>query len=271
MSRRAVLHQHPRMPEGPTILILQHQAQDFVGKTILRVRGTTMLDKNRLLDRRIVAVRSWGKHFLIDLGDFAVRVHLLMFGTCRINSREETAPRLGLSFENGEELNFYTCSVKYIEGPLELVYDWSADVLADAWDPSAARKKLRVMDKPVCDALLDQTVFSGVGNIIKNEVLFRTRIHPLSIASALPYVKGRELVRQARQYSFDFLAWKRAGVLKKHWLVHTKSICPRCQVPLLKAYLGATNRRSFFCEHCQKQYGELAAAGLAFETEAESQ
>ena len=30
----------------------------------------------------------------------------------------------------------------------------------------------------VCDALLDQTVFAGVGNIIKNEVLFRTGVHP---------------------------------------------------------------------------------------------
>jgi endonuclease-8 len=65
-------------------------------------------------------------------------------------------------------------------------------------------------------------------------------------------------VEQAREYSFDFLAWKRAYVLRKHWLVHNKRTCPRCEVPLVKAYLGETDRRSFYCERCQKKYGEAA-------------
>jgi endonuclease-8 len=109
-------------------------------------------------------------------------------------------------------------------------------------------------DALVCDALLDQTVFSGVGNIIKNEVLFRIRMHPLSRVGALPAPKLRELVAQARQYSFDFLAWKKAFVLKQHWLAHTKTICPRCEIPFVKAHLGKTQRRSFFCENCQQRY-----------------
>ena len=38
------------------------------------------------------------------------------------------------------------------------------------WDPAAARRKLRARpDAVVCDALLDQDVFAGVGTIIKNE------------------------------------------------------------------------------------------------------
>jgi endonuclease-8 len=112
-------------------------------------------------------------------------------------------------------------------------------VLSDAWDAAAARRKLRSMpDALVCDALLDQNVFAGVGNIIKNEVLFRIRVHPLSKLGALPAHKLRALVEQARQYSFDFLEWKKAFVLREHWLVHTKRSCPRCNVPLTKAYLG---------------------------------
>ena len=59
---------------------------------------------------------------------------------------------------------------------------------------------------------------------------------------------------QARQYSFDFLEWKKAFVLKKHWLAHTKRTCPRCDIALLKAHLGRTQRRSFFCESCQVRY-----------------
>ena len=96
-----------------------------------------------------------------------------------------------------------------------------------------------------CDALLDQQIFSGVGNIIKKEVLFRIRVHPGSTVGALPLRKRKELVEEAVQYSFDFLRWKKAFELKKHWLIHTKKICPRCHIPAIKEYMGKTNRRTF--------------------------
>jgi endonuclease VIII len=107
----------------------------------------------------------------------------------------------------------------------------------------------------VCDALLDQDIFAGVGNIIKNEVLFRIRLHPLSTVGALPAPKLRQLVEQARQYSFDFLEWKKQFVLKEHWLAHRKTTCPRCQLPLIKAKLGRTRRPTFYCEGCQRRHG----------------
>jgi len=216
------------MPEGPSIVILKEQAAGFAGRAIRRVEGNTSVDKERLLRQKIVALRSWGKHFLIELPGFSVRIHLLMFGSYRINEAKDVPPRLGLGFAKGE-LNFYTCSVKFIEEPLDEVYDWRADVMSDQWDPALARKKLRAApDMLACDALLDQDIFAGVGNIIKNEVLFRIRVHPLSPVGALPPARLRALVEQARQYSFDFYEWKKAFVLKKHWLAHTKTICPRC-------------------------------------------
>jgi endonuclease-8 len=109
-------------------------------------------------------------------------------------------------------------------------------------------------DMLACDALLDQDIFAGVGNIIKNEVLFRIRVHPMSTVGALPAPKLRALLAEALQYSFDFFEWKKAFVLKKHWLAHTRRSCPRCKIPLLKAHLGKTHRRSFFCERCQVRY-----------------
>jgi hypothetical protein len=124
--------------------------------------------------------------------------------------KSDAVPRLGLTLAEDTEFKFYTCSVRYIEGPLDKAYDWAADVLSDQRNPAAARKKLRAMPHALfCDALLDQAVFSGVGNIIKNEVLFRILLHPLSTVGALPAPKLRALVEQARQYSFDFLQWKR--------------------------------------------------------------
>jgi endonuclease-8 len=249
------------MPEGPSILIAAQTMGGFAGQKILRASGSAPLDMAALVGQRILALRSWGKHLLIEMPRFSVRIHFLMFGSWRMNERKDAEPKLSLGFAGGQELNFYTCAVKRVDAPLDQAYDWSADVLSDHWDAAAARRKLRLTPQMLaCDALLDQSIFSGVGNIIKNEVLFRTQIHPLSQVGALPPARLRALVDDARQYSFHFLAWKKAGVLKRHWLAHTREICPRCVIPFSKAHLGKTRRRSFFCAYCQHNYQPGPAA-----------
>jgi endonuclease-8 len=245
------------VPEGPSLVILKEESARFVGQKIVHAEGNTRtIDTARLAGQPILSLRTWGKQFLIELPDMVVRIHFLLFGSYRIDERRDRPPRLALVMEDGGEFNFYACSVKEVDRDLDAMFDWSADVMSDAWDPARARKKLRAApDMLACDALLDQQIFSGVGNIIKNEVLFRIRVHPLSTVGALSPPKLRALVQEARQYSFDFLEWKKQYVLKKHWLAHAKSTCPRCNIPFHKAHLGRTKRRSFFCERCQKRYG----------------
>lgn len=245
------------MPEGPSIAILREQVALFARRKVLSVHGNSKLDLQRMQGKRVTAFRSWGKHLLICFPKFAVRVHLLMFGSYRINERRDKPPRLSLTFDNGE-LNFYSCALRYVEGDLDETYDWRADVMSDEWNPRAARRKLKTQPGMlVCDALLDQTIFSGVGNIIKNEVLFRIRVHPESTIGALPPRKLSELIKQAREYSFDFYRWKKAFVLRKHFLAHTKKICPRCAIPLqFRPALGRSKRRSFFCGQCQRLYDQ---------------
>lgn len=242
------------MPEGPSIVILKEAVQPFKGQTVIGVSGNRKINLERISGRKTLDFLSFGKQFLIKFEDFSIRIHLLLFGTYRINERKETEPRLSLIFNNGE-INFYGCSVQYIEGDLNEIYDWSADVMSESWDPVKAKKKL--LQHPaalVCDVLLDQDIFAGVGNIIKNEVLYRIRVHPETRVSNLPENKLEELIQEARVYSFDFLEWKKQFVLKKHWLAHTKKICRRCDLPIIKLYLGKTNRRSFFCSNCQIEY-----------------
>lgn len=243
------------MPEGPSIVILKELIEELhlEGSSIVAVAGNTSIEKERMLGKPVLAFKSWGKHFLICFENFTLRIHFMLFGTYRINERKETPVRLGLIFENAE-LNFYACSLKIIEGNVDEVYDWPADVLSDSWDAKAAVKKLALNDDAlVCDVLLDQSIFAGVGNIIKNEVLYRIGVHPSSVVKALPVDELNALVEQARCYSFDFLKWKKEYTLKKHWLAHTKKTCP-LDHPIKKLYLGKTNRRSFFCEQCQRLY-----------------
>lgn len=244
------------MPEGPSLVILKEQAARFAGQTIVRADGNVRaIDPARLVGQRIVALHTWGKHFLIETPDIVLRIHFLLFGTYRIDERRDKQARLSLAMEDGGEMNFYACAIRELARSEFDAYDFSADVMADAWDPKKARKKLRAKpDMLACDALLDQDIFAGVGNIIKNEVLFRIRVHPLSTMGGLPAPKLRALVEQARAYSFDFLGWKKQFVLKQHWQAHAQKICPRCAIPFHKANLGHSKRRSFWCERCQKRY-----------------
>ena len=245
------------MPEGPSIVILREAAAKFAGRRVLRVSGNSKQDIDRLRNKTVKAVRSWGKHFLLEFNGFSVRIHFLLFGSYRIDEGKATPARLSLGFSKGEVLNFYACSVKFLEGDLDDHYDWTADVMNDDWDAAAARRKLRARpDVLVADALLDQNRFAGVGNIIKNEVLHRIRVHPETRVGALPPRKLAQLVEQAREYSFDFYRWKKAFVLRKHYQVHTKSTCPRDGTPLsYRKQLGLAKRRAFWCEVCQRRYG----------------
>ena len=106
----------------------------------------------------------------------------------------------------------------------------------------------------VCDALLEQDIFAGVGNIIKNEVLYRIKVHPESRVQKLPPPKMKRMIDEARIYSFQFLEWKRKYELRKHWLAHTKKLCLRCNYPIVKKYTGKKKRRSFICKNCMVMY-----------------
>ena len=243
------------MPEGPSLVILKEELQPFIGKVILFAGGNTKtIDTSELTGKKMVDVKTWGKHLLICLPTFTIRIHFLLFGKYSINEPTKPNPRLHLHFKEGD-IYFYTASVRIIEEDLDEVYDWQADVMNDKWNAAAAKKKLRAKPNELaCDALLEQDIFAGSGNIIKNEVLFRVRVHPESLVGNIPTRKLTELIKDVQVYSFLFLKWKKAYELKAHWQAHTKKICPRCEIPFHKSYPGKFRRRAFFCSNCQVKY-----------------
>lgn len=243
------------MPEGPSIVLLKEAVQSFKGKKIISAEGNTRtIDLHRLENKKILDFKSWGKHFLICFSGFTVRIHFLMFGSYLINDSKDRPVRLALRFKKGF-INFYTCSIKMIEDDPDNVYDWSADVMNDGWNGRKAKAKLKGLpDMLVCDALLNQEIFAGVGNIIKNEVLFRIHVHPESLIGKIPEAGIKKMIREARMYSFDFLKWKRVYELKKHYLIYNKKVCPRCDIAVIRKHTGRYKRRSFFCSNCQILY-----------------
>ncbi|WP_300598427.1 DNA-formamidopyrimidine glycosylase family protein [Niabella sp.] len=244
------------MPEGPSIWLMKEALQPFAGGRIISARGNAKIEMDQLNGKKLLEIKTFGKQTFLVLDQITVRIHLLMFGSYSIGEqiKPDKSLRLALHFKKGT-LFFYTCAVKLIENVMLQAIDWEADVLSAQWNAGKARKKLaQLPGMMVCDALLDQDIFAGVGNIIKNEVLFRIGVQPESLVGALPSSKLKALVAEARNYSFDFLEWKRAFVLKAHWLVHTKRSCPKCGQPLVKKYTGKGKRRSFYCTTDQRLY-----------------
>jgi len=244
------------MAEGPLLVMWKEDIQPFVGKKVMAVENNTKLDADRMLNKSITKVKTWGKHFLICFDDFTLRIHFLMFGDLYINRRKppEKPIKLSMQFADGE-LVLYNCALRFIEEPLDEVYDWSTDVMSEVWNPKAAMEKLKAIpDALVCDALLNQDIFSGVGNIMKNEVLFRTCVQPLSMVGKIPLKKWEEILSELVIYSYQFLEWRKAGEFQRHWEVNARKLCPRDKAPFIKAYLGVDQRRSYYCTLCQVLY-----------------
>jgi len=244
------------MPQGPVIVLLKEALQPFTGEIILQAEGKgDSIDFAALKGQPVIAFKSWGKHLLICLPDITIKIHLMLFGSWLINSRKELPPRLSLQFKKGE-INFYACSVHKIEGSLNEIYDWSEDVMSKDWNSENAVKKLsHYPGMMICDALLNQHIFSGAGNIIRNEVLFRTHIHPASLVGKIPSDKLEELVKETVNYSRQFYIWRKKRILKDQWLqVYGKNIHNSDKKQIINQILGKTRRRCYYCPGCQKLY-----------------
>lgn len=246
------------MPEGPSIVLAKEAMQFLVDKKIVNANGSSKkVDYGRLPGTKIKSFKTFGKHLLICFKGYTLRVHFLMFGSFAIDEpKAGRIPRLALTFSGKHALYLYACAIVTIDEPLNKVYDWSKDVMNDKWNSRKA--SLALKRRPtmlVTDALLNQEIFAGVGNIIKNEVLFRIRLHPKSEVGNIPPGKRRELMREVVNYSFQFLGWRREFTLKKHWQAYAKKKCPRDKIDLIKEYLGTSKRRTFYCPQCQKLYG----------------
>jgi endonuclease VIII len=244
--------------EGPSLFLAAQQLAPFKSKVIAGVTGNTKIGKERLAGQRVKDIFSWGKHLVFQFDDFALRVHFLLFGSfeATVDGKSVTGdykkrarvPRLAFVFENGH-LEMYSCSVRYLEtANAKKTYDFSISIMNRAWEPNKALKALRQHRKElIADALLDQTLFAGVGNIIKNEVLFLAKTKPTTPVDDLPLAKRKEIVALAKTYSHQFYRWRKKFVLKKHYRIYRKPRCPICGQKVIWKRIGRWQRWSFYC------------------------
>lgn len=104
--------------EGPSLKILQEEIEHFVGLKVQACTGTApKINCNQIRNQKLIALRTWGKHFLFCFDRFTIKIHFLMFGSYRIDEeRPGKVPRLTLEFRNGT-IHLYSCSVQILSEP----------------------------------------------------------------------------------------------------------------------------------------------------------
>jgi len=248
--------------EGPSLFLAKEQLKPFKKKVVISVSGNTRIDKSRFEGQTVKDIFSWGKHLLFQFDGFALKIHFLLFGTFRavVEGKSVTgdykptrATRLAFAFENGQ-IEMYNCSVHIIEHPrLKTTYDYATDIMSPTWDSALAYRKMKKFsDAEIGDVLLDQDIFGGVGNIIKNEVLSIARINAKEIVRDLSPKERRKLIDLARLFSQQFYKWRKQFVLRRNLKIHRKGICPHCGGKVAHIKTGSRHRWSHYCPICQK-------------------
>jgi endonuclease VIII len=177
------------MPEGNEIyLYAQRHREMFVGKTIcVEAPNGRFTDAALLTGRRLRAVLAHGKHLGYDFGrDRKLHIHLGRFGDFTEGKMPFPEVRGILRMRWSTRTDWLElrgptdCSVYTDQQWQDLEARLGADPLAPDSDPSPAFARVRKANLSVGALLMDQTVFAGIGNIYRAELLYRARQNPFT-------------------------------------------------------------------------------------------
>lgn len=249
------------MPEGDTVFrtaVALRRA--LTGKTLtrcdIRVPRYATVD---LTGHRVDEVISRGKHLFIRVGPASIHSHLKMDGSWQIG-RRSLDYRVRIVLEAGDVraagVDLGTLEVLERGSDGDAVAHLGPDLLGADWDARTAAANLAAdPQRGLADALLDQRVLAGVGNVYCNELCFITGRLPTSpvadLADPLRLVsRARDMLwvnrlRSARCTTGDTRAGRRLWVYGR-----AGSACRRCGSTVVSDRSG--ERISFFCPSCQR-------------------
>ncbi|XP_005919472.1 endonuclease 8-like 3 [Haplochromis burtoni] len=206
-------------------------------------------------------VETLGKELFMYFGLRALRVHFGMNGSMRINpaerrDRKDSTPVLEIHLTDDTVCFFdSTVEIRLTEDCEQRVRAMeSLDVCSSKFSFSHSEEAVRSQSsRMLCDVLLDQAVMPGVGNIIKNEALFDSGLHPAVKVQQLTDEQIHHLVKMTRDFTLLFYKCRKSGSpLYKHYKVYKRSQCGQCFHVITVCRLGDNGRMTYFCEHCQE-------------------
>jgi len=261
------------MPEGDTI----HGAADrlgeaLVGHTVIRATGShrAMIEYGRrIAGSQVVEATAHGKHLLVHMSNgWTLRTHLQMTGAWHLykpGERWTKTPgkaRVILETDDCIAVCFAAPTVQLAPWPIvaERLDDLGPDLMA-AVDASSVASRVLTMaaERTISDAILDQRVVAGIGNVYKSELLFLEGLHPDQPVAELDLNQIAALIERAHQLLGTNRGKRRTttgrrGAGHESWVYgRVGTACRRCGSLIELGRRGPLQRATFWCPSCQPE------------------
>ena len=267
------------MPEGDTIARAAAALHRALAGAVVTAFDTGLAGLARVNDdtpitgRTIAACESRGKHLLLRFsGGLALRTHMRMHGSWHLYrhgqrwQRAVRAMRIRIDTADWVAVAFDVPVAEFVrDGDLTRHYPLAMlgpDLADPAFDRIAAVARLTAAaDRPIGDALLDQRLIAGIGNVLRSETLFLCGLHPArpvaSIAAgelqAVAETAARLIQRNVRPDAGPSRnTTGRSAPGEGLWVYgRTGRPCRRCGTAIRSEVPGPDGRRVYWCAMCQ--------------------
>ena len=274
------------MPEGDTLFRTAEVLREvLVGRPVSAARGRPDgVQLERVVGSKVTAVEAQGKHLLIDFSNgLTLHTHLRMHGSWHRYRPWETWKRPAaravavIQTPNSVAVCFDAPTVELLETRAIAFHPQLStlgpDLLAPEPDLERAIANLALPGRaatPVGEALLDQSLLAGLGNVYRSEVLWLERVDPFLPLGRLAPGAADRLVRTGarllhanrsgpdRVTTPDALGGppgsggpRRAGEPRLSVYGNPGRPCPRCGTRIRTRVFGELPRRVFWCDTCQ--------------------
>lgn len=256
------------MPEGDTILWAATRMRPVLeGRRVEVTQTHRRFSKDRWQERlgghTITAIETHGKNlFVVFDHELLLHSHLRMTGVWDVRpvgGRWRRAPsRAWLVLRaDGQEVVQYDGPVLELMTAARRRFDrrlaaLGPDILAGEFDSGNFLERLRSTDqeRPIGEALLDQRILAGIGNIWKAESCWEAQLDPWRPVSSVTDEQAVALVRGIRPRMLLSGTQGHRAVRSRIYR-HTGEPCPRCRTPIAARGQGDENRTTYWCPGCQ--------------------
>jgi len=212
----------------------------------------------RLDGRRLLGVEAAGKNLLLRFEDgIVLRSHLRMSGRWQVHARGSKLVGRPWLVLRGAEREGVLWNGPVLELDDRAVRRLGPDILAQPPDLEAMIANLRRDHRrAIGDALLDQRLVAGIGNLWKAEALWEAGVSPWQPAVEVSDEELRAVLQAAHE-----LMTTSVETGRERRLVYNRAGrgCRRCGTPIEARGQGEANRTAYWCPSCQAGEGPETA------------
>ncbi len=250
------------MPEGDALHRAARRLQVLVGQELEvetpHPRAAVKQLAPRLNGRRLERVEAIGKNLLLHFdGGLVLRSHLRMKGRWRVLERDAAVFGTPWLVLRGARHTGVLWNGPVLELDRSVAQRLGPDILAEPPDYDAMLERFRAapQTRAIGDALLDQRLVSGIGNVWKVESLWTEAVSPWRPLAAVSDDELRAVLISAH----ELMRARLDGVPGTRQVYRRKGhMCPRCGSPIKSWPQGDDARMAYWCPQCQR--GEDPAA-----------